>query len=305
MARFNGRFAQDDSFNGTKVRLDNDQALRARNNADDADIDVIKINASDEIVLASVPLVGSDAVLTEADKGVNNGVASLDASGRIPTAQLPTSATEYKGAWNASTDSPTLANGTGTNGDLYRVSVGGSHDFGAGSITFVAGDAVIYNGSVWEKIPGEDVIQSVNGQTGVVSLDSDDISEGSSNLYFTDARVRDAVLTGFVTGANSSIAATDSVLQAFEKTQGQIDAISSASTNAEKDVFTLTGTDITNGSVTLSQTPITDSLIVWLKGGPVQSITDDYTISGTTLTFAGDLAALAQSGDVLNVQYLY
>ena len=34
-----------------------------------------------------------------------------------------------------------------------------------------------------------DAVTSVNGETGVVVLDSDDITEGASNLYFTDARV--------------------------------------------------------------------------------------------------------------------
>jgi hypothetical protein len=37
-----------------------------------------------------------------------------------------------------------------------------------------------------------DAVASVNGQTGVVVLDTDDISEGA-NLYFTDERAQDAV----------------------------------------------------------------------------------------------------------------
>lgn len=36
-------------------------------------------------------------------------------------------------------------------------------------------------------------VDSVNGQTGVVVLDSDDISEGTTNLYFTDARALGAI----------------------------------------------------------------------------------------------------------------
>ena len=36
-------------------------------------------------------------------------------------------------------------------------------------------------------------VDSVNGQTGVVVLDSDDISEGATNLYFTDARALGAI----------------------------------------------------------------------------------------------------------------
>jgi len=36
-------------------------------------------------------------------------------------------------------------------------------------------------------------VDSVNGQTGVVVLDSDDINEGTTNLYFTDARALGAI----------------------------------------------------------------------------------------------------------------
>lgn len=129
-----------------------------------------------------------EARIPSSEKGAANGVATLDGSGKMPSSQLPTSATEYKGAWNASTNSPTLADGVGTNGDMYRISVAGTQDLGSGNITFAAGDAIIYNGSVWEKIPGEDIIQSVNGQTGVVVLDSDDVAEGSTNFYYTEAR---------------------------------------------------------------------------------------------------------------------
>jgi hypothetical protein len=129
-----------------------------------------------------------DAKIPSTEKGAANGVATLDGSGKLPSAQLPTSAMEYKGAHNVSTNSPTLIDGTGTNGDMYRISVGGTRDYGSGNITLAAGDALIYNGSIWEKIPGEDIIQSVNGATGVVVLDTDDISEGATNLYYTDGR---------------------------------------------------------------------------------------------------------------------
>jgi hypothetical protein len=78
--------------------------------------------------------------------------------------------TSYKGTWNASTNTPTLVNGTGTGGDMYAVSVGASHDFGAGSITFAAGDYAIYNGTIWQKIATGNVVTSVAGKTGAVTL---------------------------------------------------------------------------------------------------------------------------------------
>lgn len=67
-------------------------------------------------------------------------------------------------------------------------------------------------------------VLSVNGQTGAVVLDTDDISEGATNEYFTAARVRAVVLTGLSTATNAIISATDSVLSAFGKIQAQITA---------------------------------------------------------------------------------
>jgi len=101
---------------------------------------------------------------------------------------------EYKGVYNATTDSPALANGTGNNGDVYYVSVAGSQDFGAGAISFEVSDKVIYNGAlgIWEKWDMTDAVASVNGQTGVVVLTSSDIAEGT-NLYFTEEAAQDAV----------------------------------------------------------------------------------------------------------------
>ena len=102
---------------------------------------------------------------------------------------------EYKGLWNASTNSPTLTDGTGNNGDVYQVSVAGSQF--SPSISFDVGDKAVYNGATgkYEKWDMTDAVISVNGQSGIVVLDSDDISEGSSNLYFTDERAQDAVGT--------------------------------------------------------------------------------------------------------------
>lgn len=60
----------------------------------------------------------------------------------------------YLGAWAASTNTPTLADGTGNNGDMYIASDAGTVDFGSGAIAFTAGDQVVYNGTIWQKIEG-------------------------------------------------------------------------------------------------------------------------------------------------------
>ena len=129
-------------------------------------------------------IVNSSGVLQESDpvflsqKGANSGVATLDAGGKIPSAQLPNSVMDYKGTWNASTNTPTLADGTGNAGDVYICDTAGTQDLGSGDITFAEGDWIIYNGSTWEKSINSDRITSVNGQTGVVVLNLDDIGDG-------------------------------------------------------------------------------------------------------------------------------
>ncbi len=60
------------------------------------------------------------------------------------------------------------------------------------------------------------------GQTGTVVLDTDDISEGATNKYFTEGRVRSAVLTGLSLLTGGVISAADSVLSALGKLQKQI-----------------------------------------------------------------------------------
>lgn len=116
-----------------------------------------------------------------AKAGNADGFATLDSNGRIPYSQLPEDALELKGYWDASTNTPTLANGTGTKGDLYVCSVGGSVDFGSGTtIAFLPNDRVVYNGTVWEKLAGGEV-RTVGGvapnpATGDVPLSVNGVS---------------------------------------------------------------------------------------------------------------------------------
>ena len=113
--------------------------------------------------------------------GTANGIATLDENGRIPYSQLPESAIEYKGTWNADTNTPTLVDGTGTLGDMYIVSVAGTQNLGSGAISFDVGDRVLYDGSVWQKLSSGGNVASVNGVlpdplTKNVEVEADDIN---------------------------------------------------------------------------------------------------------------------------------
>lgn len=130
--------------------------------------------------------------INASEKGVAGGVATLDSSGRVPYSQLPESAMEFKGEWDASTNTPQLSDGTGTNGDFYICSVGGSVNFGTVAeprvVVFYPNDRVIYESSSgeWIRLPAGSVV-SVNGQSGAVELDADDIP------YDSTQSVKDAI----------------------------------------------------------------------------------------------------------------
>ena len=156
------------------------------------------------------PLSGQfDTVLDQAEQikydNTTSGLTATEVQSAIDEVQdnidnLPTPL-QYVGTWSAATNTPTLANtDTGKQGFLYQVNAAGTVNFGAGNISFDIGDKVVNNGTIWEKWDHTDAVLSVNSQTGVVSLDSDDISEGATNLYFTDSRAQ-----GAITGGASSI----------------------------------------------------------------------------------------------------
>lgn len=89
------------------------------------------------------------------NKGVANGVASLDATGKVPSAQLPAGLTgglNYQGTWNASTNTPTIpVAASGNNGWYYKVATAGTTNIG-GVTDWQIGDWVISNGTSWDKI---------------------------------------------------------------------------------------------------------------------------------------------------------
>lgn len=63
-------------------------------------------------------------------------------------------ALNYKGTWNASSNTPTLADGTGAKGDYYVTSTAGTQTFGGLQLFFGIGDWIAYNGAVWQRVEG-------------------------------------------------------------------------------------------------------------------------------------------------------
>jgi len=91
-------------------------------------------------------------------------------------------ALNYKGTWNASTNSPALASGAGTKGDYYVVSVAGTTSLD-GISNWGVGDWATFNGSVWQRVEGGADLNGVNVSfTGTASGPTYETTDLASGL---------------------------------------------------------------------------------------------------------------------------
>jgi hypothetical protein len=86
-------------------------------------------------------------------------------------------ALNYKGTWNALTNSPTLADGTGSKGDYYVTSTAGTQTFGGLLLFFGIGDWIAYNGAVWQRVEG-----GSDGNFANITLNSTDAGASAAPL---------------------------------------------------------------------------------------------------------------------------
>ena len=122
---------------------------------------------------------------TAASKNV--GVASgnvpvLDSNGKLPTGIIP--AIAITDTLTASSEAEMLALSAQKGDMCIRTDTNAVY-------VLSADDPSVLANWIQINIPSGGVI-SVNGQTGAVVLDSDDITEGSNHLYYTDSRFNTA-----------------------------------------------------------------------------------------------------------------
>jgi hypothetical protein len=193
------------------------------------------------------------------DAGSANGVATLDAGGKVPVSELPAAvlgALSYQGTWNASTNTPTLTSSTGTKGYYYVVSVAGNTNLD-GITDWLVGDWAVYNGTVWQKVDNTETVTSVNGQTGAVVLTTTNIAEGT-NLYYTDARARASVSAG--TGI-SYVSGTGVITNSAPDQTVVLNAGTGISTSGTYPNFTITNTSPSLGGDVVGPASSTDNAI--------------------------------------------
>lgn len=102
---------------------------------------------------ASNPFVSSDVgKIVNIQDALNRSTSDFGGiSSGSPTLTLNVAS---QGNYNATTNNPSLADGTGTAGWYYRVSTPGTRDLGSGPQVFELGDYVVYDGAVWHRRDG-------------------------------------------------------------------------------------------------------------------------------------------------------
>lgn len=144
------------------------------------------------------------ARILSSEKGVANGVATLDGTGKIPSAQLPSYIDDVVEYANLA-----AFPGTGSSGILY--------------IALDTNKQYRWAGSTYQQITSG-AVDSVAGKTGVITLDTNDINGLSTALSGKAASTHSHVI-GDIAGLQTALdaKATTSALNALSTNVGATD----------------------------------------------------------------------------------
>ena len=140
----------------------------------------------------------------------------------------------------------------------------------------------------WSVVSGGGAVDSVNGQTGVVVLDTDDINEGATNLYYTDARV----------DANSNVVANTAKVGITPTQANEISA-----NTLKVGITTQQATDITNNNAKISFDSASSTKLNGIEAGAqVNTVNSVNSLTGAVslgLLELDDVGADGTNGQVL------
>ena len=180
-----------------------------------------------------------------ANKNAADGYAGLDGGGKVPASLLPSYVDDVLEFANLA-----AFPATGETGKLY--------------VALDSNKVYRWSGSAYVEMVGSP------GST-------DAVTEGSTNLYFTAARVRAALLDGLSVATNAAITAADSVLGAFGKLQAQITGLIAELANKQPLSALLTNT-------TASFTTAQESKLAGIATGATANAADAALRDRTTHT---------------------
>jgi len=225
-----------------------------------------------------------DGKINTSERGVSGGIPTLDEFARIPPSQLPSYVDDVL-EFATTAQFPT----TGEGGKIYIAINQGT----AANPT----RQYRWTGSVYAEI---------NPSPGT----TDALAEGSTNLYFSEHRVRNTVLTGLSLAVSTAITAADTVLSALGKLQAKLNTLGTAAyanLSALPGRVTITGTDAvplklerttsTNVSLWLQHSGASKYLGINAAGNYAVADSADITNNGNELWHGGNLVKQASSTD--------
>jgi len=221
--------------------------------------------------------LGTSATLYPTQNAVKTYVDSATAGGII-----------LQGDWNAATNTPDIT-GTTQTGFAWRVSVAGNTNLG-GITDWLVGDLAVKSATGWIKIDNTESVTSVFGRFGTVVAQSGDyntdlVTEGTTNLYFTTARARASISAGSGIAYNSTTGVISSTSGGGSVTSVGL-SMPSAFTVTNSPVTTA-GTLTVTGAGTTAQYIRGDGSLATLPGTSTEArllIREVYNKTGATLT---------------------
>jgi hypothetical protein len=256
--------------------------------------------------------IGTTLVPTS-QKGVANGVASLDGSAKVPVSQLPDSvvgSVKFAGTWNANTNSPNLTttgcqSSPGDEGNYYVVSTAGSTNLD-GETQWEVGDWAICEddgGLAWARVGAGSRVTSVHGRVGAVTANTSDYdaaqidNTAAGNIEATDVQAALNELDSEKLGATA--AAGGDLDGNYPNPTIKADAVALGTDTTGDYVATIA--DAGNGKVTVANSG-GETAAVTLDIADVFVLNTGDTIDGTTSTNLTITGGNAQSGNILTVE---
>ena len=198
----------------------------------------------------------------------------------------------YQGTWNATTNTPTLASSTGTNGYYYVVATAGSTNLN-GITDWKVGDWLLFNGSTWQKIDQSETLQTITSTDGSVTVTTTGstadlsvaVAASTTNVICQVRNATGATLTKgtavYISGATGQIPTVSKALATGDSTSAQTLGLLNADlANNSNGYVTIIGL-ITE----IDTSAYTDGQQLYLSGTTAGTLTGTKTYAPTHLVY--------------------
>ena len=220
--------------------------------------------------------IGLALKLDASQRGLASGVASLDANSKVPASQIPV--VSFQSANVVASQAAMLG--------LSSAVVGSIAIRTDSSKNFVLSGADPSNRANWVELAVPTSVTTINNIPGAfVTLTTNEIGEGTTNKYYTDARVRAAISASGPLNYNASTG-TLSITAASGSSNGYLSASDFTTFNNKQNALTA-GTDYAtpSGNITGNAANVTGVVSI-VNGG-----TGTSTATGALSTLGAEAAA--------------